>query len=460
MLPGYPEPRYPKLKKPKSVEELLPKARKLLEEPRGNDYHSLKPSYNLVKGDHILFVVLHEYDSLIIEAMCTAMREKGALVDLYLLDRPPLNEPALVAAEEINALSALEGDYNYYYTGVTDLIRENTARAMIDWERYDMVIAGSAGRLPWSPVPWHRFNYVCLEDFAGPAFDTPSELQVMINKKTWEQICRSKVLRLTDPEGTDIRWTNYDDGRGLCQNHLWARPTCVGNNFGGSDDAEGVVAGTLNHLGAFPHCVAEIKQGQVVKVTGGGMYGEVWEKEVKRYSQVELPELPTSPDGKPCYRMEDPGLFYFCECAIGTVPGMARTERESKFLNFANCLHDRYRSGYIHNGFGPAVVWKKTMIKARLPWVHVHIHNVFPTLRGETVTGDDEVIIDKGHLVSLDDPEIIKAAQKFGDPDCLLKESWFPAIPGINVAGDYMRDYGSDPVSWISREAREHPLWV
>ena len=70
------------------------------------------------------------------------------------------------------------------------------------------------------------------------------------------------------------------------------------------------------------------------------------------------------------------------------------------------------------------------------------------------------ILIDKGHLTALDDPEVRSLASRYGDADELLREAWFPAIPGINVPGDYMEDYAQDPISWIKKETLEHPIWI
>ncbi|MBI4463886.1 MAG: hypothetical protein HY647_04200, partial [Acidobacteria bacterium] len=43
-------------------------------------------------------------------------------------------------------------------------------------------------------------------------------------------------------------------------------------------------------------------------------------------------------------------------------------------------------------------------------------------------------------------------AAKYGDPDELLVEDWIPAIPGINVPGDYSKDYGSDPAAYFRKD--------
>ena len=58
-------------------------------------------------------------------------------------------------------------------------------------------------------------------------------------------------------------------------------------------------------------------------------------------------------------------------------------------------------------------------------------------------------------LLALDDSEIRKLAQKHGkyhDPMLWLEESWIPAVPGLNVPGDYWKHYANDPLSWVKTE--------
>ncbi|MFC1955795.1 hypothetical protein ACFLWZ_04615 [Chloroflexota bacterium] len=460
MLSGYPKPRYPKYKRPKSVDDLMSKARELVNQPPGRHYHGLKPSYNIQSGNKILFVILHEYNPMVVEAMCRAMREKGARVDLYTLDSTPVAPPEELPVHEVYAHGKEEGEYSYYYTMVTNLIRTSTAEELVGREKYDMVIAGAAGAQPSVPFPWHRFNFVALEDFAGPLIYTPSDLHELINQKSWNQVLSCKEIRLTDPEGTDCRWTNYTDERPYLQNHLLARPCNIGHWFGGKDDCTGVIAGTLNHLGAFPNCKAYIEGGQVIKVEDGGKYGEAWQELLEKFKNVKIPPYALDFDSEPKYEVEDRGLFWYMECAIGTIPGVSRLPSEGLFRHYANCLHDRMRSGYLHHGFGPTWTWMKPMIKAGLPWVHLHLHSIFATLEGTNIKGETVTIIDKGHLTSLDGPEVRALAKKYGDPDELLTEIWFPALPGINVPGDYMRDYGQNPLPWIMKEVQEHPIWI
>ena len=48
---------------------------------------------------------------------------------------------------------------------------------------------------------------------------------------------------------------------------------------------------------------------------------------------------------------------------------------------------------------------------------------------------------------------------KFGDPDELLNEDWIPAIPGLNMDGDYWRDYAPDPMDWTMTELHVCRRW-
>ena len=79
---------------------------------------------------------------------------------------------------------------------------------------------------------------------------------------------------------------------------------------------------------------------------------------------------------------------------------------------------------------------------------HLHIHLLFPTFTITTKTGKEYTIIRDGRLTALDDPEVRKLAEKYGDPDDLLREDWIPQIPGITAAGSY-EDYARNPGKWI-----------
>ena len=227
----------------------------------------------------------------------------------------------------------------------------------------------------------------------------------------------------------------------LIPGHLAATPLGVALS---SSDAEGVVAGTTNHSGAHPRIKLTIKNNEITAIDGGGQYGRLWKQYLEEVKDVQYPLLPT------------PGLGHFIECSIGTNPKVYRPHNIIQPLRARIFSEERRRTGLIHLGFGNLLRENGEWAHEHgHPFGHFHVHLYFATLTVTTVDGQQVKLIDKGHLTILDDPEIRKIAQKYGDPDELLSEDWIPAIPGINVPGDYERDYARDPVTWITAEHRK-----
>ncbi len=459
----YPAPRYPTLVRPKSVEELVTKVKILA---TGPEWELQADIYNGGWGirpkDKVLLAVRSDSHPWVVDAAVRAIREQGARVDVFSVDYSAMGDPYTNAAQEVLAMDQLpdniNDDYNYYYTGITNILRTSTVTFLVEKEKYTKVISGMAGIRPEVRYPWLRYNYSSLEEFQTGSIEFPFELQKLIDNKVWEQIRSIERARLTDPEGTDITFTNYDDKRPQVYGHEFCKPIHIG--FGGVEDSRGIISGTTNHLGAFPNIRAYIKDGLVVKVEGGGIYGEEWQKRIEKFENVTLPPRKTGTGwGAPKVSWPSPGFFWWNEMALGTNPLQLRLPGHGRFTSFASQLEERKRSGIIHNGFGASIFGWAECVKEGLPWIHCHIHCLFPTLEGTTKNGDSVTVVDKGHLLALDDPQVRTLARKYGDPDKLLSEIWLPSIPGINAKGDYMRDYGRDPVSWIGREAKEHPFF-
>lgn len=90
----------------------------------------------------------------------------------------------------------------------------------------------------------------------------------------------------------------------------------------------------------------------------------------------------------------------------------------------------------------------------KLPLSHTnHFHVYFPTIKWKLRdTGEWLAISTKGRPDAYDNPEVRALASKYGDPEVIFRYDWIPAIPGINVAGDYMKDYAQDPWKWVVNE--------
>ena len=314
---------------------------------------------------------------------------------------------------------------------------------------YDLLIHGKGGPVPKTEHRYEQIPWLRSEHFVSRSTTYPLELHLLINQKTWECIWekgRGGKARLTDPEGTDLSWayweeyydeTHYGFSPAPRHGHLFSHPTTP---IIAREDAAGVVAGTTSHFArAFPRITVELEAGQIVKVTGGGGYGESWRALLEEGRRIHYPCFPR------------PGLFYLWEAAIGTNPKITRPSHIERHSS-GGFEWERRRSGVIHMGFGTS--WRgpeeKWAGEHGLPYGHLHIHLLLPTLVVTATDGTEHAVIEKGRLTALNDPQVRKLAAKYGDPDDLLKEDWIPEIPGITCPGSY-EEYAKDPAAWIYR---------
>ncbi len=289
------------------------------------------------------------------------------------------------------------------------------------------------------------------------------EVQDAIDLLTWDRMLQAARIHATDPEGTDISWTikpnyweegkdTYRKGTGVQsfnivhEGHISAMPLGMGPQSFEANDADGVIAGTLNHAGPFPHIRMVVSRGGASGIEGGGEYGRLWREGLSKWANVQFPGTP------------GPGKNKLWEVAIGT---NTKAIRPRSFAEEGGSW-ERARSGVIHWGVGARTgfvygvqqpnEWEDFSHAHPGADGHAHIHTYFTTLEVETADGQIIPIISKGRLTALDDPGIRQIAAKYGDPDELLQEIWIPGMPGINTPGDYWETYANDPVSYIRKE--------
>jgi hypothetical protein len=253
-------------------------------------------------------------------------------------------------------------------------------------------------------------------------------------------------VHITDPEGTDLSYTlfpEYFDGtrRGYTEVPWWGHilghgPTPILPK----EDATGVVCGTTSHFQkAFPRIRVTLENGRAEKIEGGGAYGDAWRALHEEAKDTQYPCFPR------------PGLFWLWEVAIGTNPKIRRPPN-IHLLSSGGFEWERRRSGIIHIGLGTRwrgseEVWAG---EGGVLYGHLHAHLFFPTLVIEPLQGKEIVVVDRGHLTSLDDPEVRDLAATYGDPDRILRAEWSPGIPGIDAPGSY-DDYAKEPSRFIYR---------
>ena len=423
--------------------ELKPFARALASWRENRDSHVGFVGYGKTKGgDKVLIAVDREYDPAVPEAIASALRERGAHVDILFADIGD-REKEFDHLDEVRVIMRREPwEKNPRRWEGIPYIEDFAAR-----RGYDLLVHGKGGPIPKTDYRYEQIPWLQAEHLLQRATTYPLDLHLLINQKTWEIIWekgRGGRARLTDAEGTDISWTYWDDyydgtRYGFCSTprngHLFGHPVPP---IIVREDAAGVVAGTTSHFNrAFPQVKVELEAGQIVKVNGGGAYGDSWRDLLVESKNTSYPCFPR------------PGLFYLWEVAIGTNPKIIRPghiERHSS----GGFEWERRRSGVIHMGFG--TMWRSDEERWAgengILYGHLHIHLLFPTLIVTAKDGREYPVIESGHLTALDHPEVRKLAEKYGAPDEILKEDWIAPIPGITTAGSY-EEYARDPGRWI-----------
>ncbi|MBI4481275.1 MAG: hypothetical protein HY652_00150 [Acidobacteria bacterium] len=456
---SYPAPRYPDIPKVGTVEELLANARHIITRKKpytGNQF----PGYGIRGGEKVVFVVHSYTDPWAIEAFRRAFREKNCRVDVVILQGP----------EEVwDSTLPME----LAVRGKTDKVAWDR-QAMLDLEdyaakqKYDLMVSPAYLNSTWvnavrtGSTYDYEFHWPTRELLADPAVQYPYEIIEAIDRKAWEVIRQADEVHLTDPEGTDLRFSYpkeqwevlegthpkyLDTGRrrrpGASEipqisSHLMAVPTQI---FDGSD-ARGVIAGTIDHSGPYPYVKVTLEKSRVTKLEGGGYFGDLWREYLASAKDVRYPHYP------------GPGVGWLVEGSIGAHPKIWRPFNAFESVAARSAwTHDRNRSGVMHLGIGTRddTSWA---VERGLPVAHFHVHLYFLTYTARLRDGRTVNVVDKGHLAALDDPAVKAVAAKYGNAEELLREVWIPALPGINCEGDYWKDYAPDPAAWLKREDR------
>jgi len=444
-------PRCPPFHEAKSVDDLLP----YFDAVAKREFSpGLWAAWDLQKGEKVLLRVDSWHHPMCVEAAVKTLEKFGCDYEVINADRGPI--PTFEGHNEAELFIDMTKEIAQWFEAWEKLDDEGV---------YDKVLWGFGGPiLSERKLKVQRFPFITPEMVMSAAHTVPAEILKAIDEWTWDRCRRTKRMHIVDPEGTDIWYTAHDEyfdssrtyfneehikqwypqnvayGRTYLPGHLWGKP-----NFllpGAKEDGTGIVAGTMNHIGPFPHIRLKMEGSKVVDIEGGGEFGDKLRNLLDQTYNVQYPGHP------------DKGLMYWWENSIGTNPKIHRPR--SGYLDGWNCaLYERMRSGVVHIGYGSVIssAMEKEAVLSGMPIVgHWHVHLYFPDVDIETVDGGTERIIEDGRLLALDDPHVREVAAKYGDPDDFLQEDWIPAIPGINMEGDYWRDYAHDPMDWTATE--------
>ncbi len=357
------------------------------------------------KGQRVLFINDTTADQLVVESFSAAIQEKGAHVDVITLEGfRGLKDP-------VDIVDSMFSE-NWYPQWAWQAANEA-----------DIVFLTAFLKKPHTPVPRLPGNPVIdnMEITADLMVSEhqkfPPGLRDEIDRTTWQKLGNSTRIRWTDPEGTEIDMSptpaEWERATGrLRRNNLPYQPghlilpaPCQSMN--------GVyVTSSITFGGPVPRIRMIVENGKVVKVEGGGKFGERLRESFERYAHLT---------GKSC---PGPGINWISTIGVCTNPHAHRSPFFGELTGSARVYAWSFghrRSGVFHTSVGEALVSPDhKMIR--------HMDTYFNTL----VT-DRGTVIENGHLTALDDPGIRRLAARYGDPDKLLKEIWIPAVPGVNV---------------------------
>lgn len=460
-LLGVRPPRCPPFVDITHSDQLLPYLEHVARRPYNN---GLNACWDLKAGERVLLRVDNWHSPLVIEACKKILEKYRVKYEIKAVDRGPV--PQWVGADEVE----------YYLFRTKEL-----AEWMDMWEEeekkaaYDKILMGYGGPvLAERLIKIQRMPFITPEILASPAHAMPIEVINAIDRWTWDRVRHAKRVRITDPEGTNLSFTNhaeyYDAAREFYDPGLTSATWTTNEHFGktflpghitgrpwmmhpSKEDGCGVVAGTTNHIAPMDWTQLVIENSRVTEINAGGLFGEKLRDVMEKTKHLQYPTMP----GK--------GIMWWWEASIGTNPHIHRPRKDFP-SGFVNCLYERVRSGVIHIGFGTIISSMAERLAARMGHLvgHWHIHLYFPTYTVMNGKGDNENVIENGRLLALDDPKIRKLCEKYGDADLWLDESWNPAVPGINMAGNYWDHYGRDPLHWVKTELEVcrnyHPMFM
>lgn len=458
-------PRCPPFVDIKSKEDLLP----YLESVARRKYvpGALHVNWDLQKGEKVLLRCDSWHDPMVIEACEEILQRYGCEYEIDKVERG--EAPRFDGHDEIEIFLSLTKELAH------DL---ETWRQMDRDGVYDKVLWSFGGPvLTEANMKIARMPFITPEMVATPAHTIPGELLAAIDEWTDRTIRGAVRVRVTDPEGTDISFPvpdcYFDNGdrsrwngpvaaewwpqmtgpmQTFTPGHVTARPLFMFEEPG-VDAINGVIAGTMNHVGPYPRIEMNVKDCKITSIEGGGLFGEKLRKLADETENIQYPGYP----GK--------GIMWLFEISIGTNPKIHRP-RQNYLSGWICGIYERMRSGIIHLGFGTIITsaQETEAALAGLPTGHWHVHLNFATIEIETIDGESIKVIDEGRLCALDDPEVRRVAERTGDdPDFWLEEDWIPAVPGLNCAGSY-ESYAADPTSWTLAELEicrnYHPLFM
>jgi hypothetical protein len=354
------------------------------------------------KNESVMITTDTSIDPLVVEAFHVAANEAGGRVGVVNIVATEMADMSLLpkwypkAVLESDVTLDLGFHFNFHFfggLGPLDIMRRRD-------------------NLHFRVITVHTIN---IEHLVSKWARYPREVEMAIGKKAIDHVRGGKKITITDPEGTNITCDGYGIIGGKDKNlgaeefyYRTFQGVMVGLDPKPELSCNGVIVSSSTHTEPIPTMKVTIKNGQAVKVEGGGTLGQRWTNAFEK--------------GKTTVWGDDhpgPGCNWVEEFMWGTHPKTFRlTPRglPGQGPDSGWEAGDR-RAGVLHIGIGTG----QNLPIEELPKQHRDL-----TLYHPTVVIDGKTVIKNGHLLALEDPEVREVAKKYGDPDELLGLEWQP----------------------------------
>ena len=473
----YPQPRYPRYLVNPNTDDLLNAARVAVSQPTGR-----APLGKMQSGQTVYVFLQWPQDMEVWEAIRQAWAEKGveahgvSFGEVLGMSKEEFdetsNQNAAHGNEAWKELGNFREEYRAYFPESvqkefgqafsSEYFRKHMPAYLDEHPEIRNFYAGSGGGGFWTQALGEKhadkfqgnFIFTRPVDLLSKAAEFPADVWNLVDEKTLRPIPFISEVTFQDPEGTNLAWTLTPEESSIwsrnsgSSNHIYVYPSPLHSSI----QEGGVLAAHANHTGIFPTMTVHLdRYGAIERIEGGERVAEMFNILLNdpAFQDVKFPKAPA------------PGYWFFRQDGFATNPKFIRSipaliEGEP-FLPNAS---ERNRAGIQHLAFAYDSVDPEDISYANQRGIplgegqhNFHMHVYFPTAQWKLRdTGEWLTVAEKGHVTMFDDPEVRALAASYGDPDLLFRYEWNPSIPGVNVGGEYEKDFAQDPWNWIMAE--------
>ncbi|MBI4483254.1 MAG: hypothetical protein HY652_10220 [Acidobacteria bacterium] len=449
-----PEPRAPLIPRITSVDQLVPFAKIIVQ----RDYIGQRLGWSVRGGERVLYETSSAVHPWVREAFIRALKDLGCSVDVVIRDRGGRQtdwKEVARSTEERLASDLNKKPQKQFGHGGSGPPRPPSRPGLQVTEEmakhYDVVI-GSQGRGSGAeeiiPGLGGADAWVTPELMAAAGAVYPGDLMDLIDAKSWAVLRNAARVEISDLQGSEASFTWFPEWWEIIEGtHPKIKSPADASTFGTLRRGRSEYALFAGHLMAVPRegaieqtdfkgrLVATIGQeeqgpkitlwhdrGEIVKIEGGGAYGDMWRRVLELTKDIQYPGYPR------------PGTGWIQEFSVGTNPKIAgpveveelkgQPGRDPAQIRWPFA---RDRAGAVHAGYGSrgASWWARTM---DVPVNHYHLRMFFVTYIAHGRDGKTVKLLDYGHLTTLNDPDIRALAATYGNPDKMLSMDWVPIL--------------------------------